>query len=226
MRFFIIFFVILCFSSRANADFTEHQKQKFTLHLGLQPIYAFAELNLHEGSHALAFISTGHSIKEYSVFPSFQYTETGRKFFMGYVRADTQLSSNETIFSSIAPQITNITLFAASDIALSYIDKDSVVAPYFLFGGMVWTWINFVSCTNAWTSGTDIYTFSKYSGIPQSIPIIIGNSLAVIGAIRIYLRMQDIMFISNKNKIENRVYITFFPMIMGTGMGVGIVGGL
>lgn len=208
-KFIIFIFAFLLISSNSLAQETEEQpptqetrilRHDFWYHLASQPLYAFMQLNLHEGSHALAAVSTGGKIEEFAPYP----TKVNGKFFFGR----TLLSGdyNET-FMLIAPSITDISLFTTSDIILSRIEPESPAAPVF-FSIMLWNFIDFTYNWNGSSEYNDVVRFTNKVGTNRVATLVVGDTLAVVGLVRLIDRSLKIFILKQQKPIDTKAQTT------------------
>jgi len=129
---------------------------KFWYHLSAVPVYAFAGLQIHEGSHALAMLASGKRVDAYKAYPHMD----GPDFMFGAV-----YGAPGDVGTYLAPTISSVTLLAASDLILSLTDSNSWYAPILWFAGMVMPLIDLTRNWNNFGFNSDI---SRVSYLTQT----------------------------------------------------------
>jgi len=163
----------------------EGQQQRLLGQLFMSPVYFLLWDAIHEGSHALMGVALGREIVRFRPFPHNEnWTddkgEEQSRFYFGSVSF--WVSNDEdpwrAALISIAPIITDVLVFTASDLALQYgVDQHSVAAPFLLGGGMVAPMIDMMVSLNCMSNTCDLSRFSEASGIPRSAIMVVGYAM-------------------------------------------------
>lgn len=152
------------------------------------------QVNLHEGSHALAAMSLGYHVDTYKPWPHFVDID-GQSHLVGGEFAiredDAAIPRADYAWISIAPFVTDLLLFLASDLALEAVPADSYGAPFLAFGGMMFPLPDFAAGILFRTSETDIMKFHQSSGVPSWVSFLVGGALIVVGSWRLGERLEQ-----------------------------------
>jgi hypothetical protein len=185
----------------ATADswqFRHDRKWELIGHSAALPAYFFVDIVIHESSHALAGLSLGGSVKRFRPYPGVEDVGGGnRVFFWGLTEMEfpNGLSDAEAAWFTIAPQVTNLTLFAAADLTLSYlVPSDSIGAPFLLYGAMLMPWVDMMIFWTATSSASDVSSFARYSGLPNWSVRLMAASLCAVGAWRLFVQARRIFW--------------------------------
>jgi len=180
----------------AQAGRTYALRSDIWIHVAGQPAYFFLQANLHEGSHALTLVAQGKSVDAYKPYPLLiRDKETGKRalYFTGYTRTDDPSTIREAAVRFAVPFATDAAAFAASDVALSYMDHDGAAAPFVFFGGMLWPWLDFTANVCSAGERNDIAQLATTTGMSRFAAISGGLTLSFIGFARLIVRAQDVL---------------------------------
>ena len=212
----LIVVILCCFSSiQADARVTKNAKvlDKKKLAVGIAaflPSY-FAHVVIHEGTHALTAISQGADITTFRVWPSI----SNDHFFLGlteafYLREPSE--AKKAIFD-IAPQITNIILFSATEtlFATGAVNMDSYSAVLLFVFGEAATWASFTSTI---IHSADMSNFETATGLHPAITRSIGAAISLTGLYFAARRAHKIFW---KSKSPPKVSDRFQPGFSASG---------
>jgi hypothetical protein len=197
-------------------------KSRLLTHALALPAYFFWMSTEHEGSHALMAEITGVGVKAFKPYPHTADINGERKFVFGavdYARAPTH-RQNELV--TFAPSITDLTVFTATDLTLSYaVSPDSALAPVLLIAGMICPWADAFTNYNGWTKTNDISLMAQMTGTPRWAWQVTGDAFLAVGAWRILHHAHEMLF--ETPSVKNRSNVAFMPMVNGS-LGVTAVG--
>lgn len=191
-------------------------------HLIIQPVYAFLHLNIHEGSHALTAKALGYDIEAYRPYPHFIYIDGERNFVLGMTITKGETTSGNMALIAVMPTITDVALFSAADITLSYMNSDSAAAPFLFFGGMVWPWIDFVTAFNSPAPTTDVALWSKELHLNRAGVVLLGDIVAALGLWRVIHHGQQAFF--EKVPKRNQKSVSMMPLVSNGYVTLSLVG--
>lgn len=155
-------------------------KPRFWYHLIALPIYALAADNAHEGSHALMALALGHEVLRYEPYPHFTDLGDGQKrFVFGATMMSGGMVPHEEALMLIAPSITDLTLFTAADLTLSFTDPDAWYAPVLWFSCLLWPLIDWTFHMNAPGATSDVTRFAKIVGVDRVALAVAGDMVAL-----------------------------------------------
>ncbi len=213
MKYFLsilLFLSVLFFSSKSKA---EELRGDFWYQLAIQPVYAFTQLNVHEGSHVLAAVLSGNRVDYYKPYPHYMEVDGKKYFFWGSTNFSSHNGESLILF---APTLSNLNLFITFDIFLENFNHDNFMSGS-LYSMMIWNWIDFTYHTNLRSGGSDITRWCERTNIDRTGFQIVGNMVSVIGLWRLISRGTDILF-PKEHKIEQDTF-TYFISPSYTGIG-------
>lgn len=185
------FYPTVLFAETSESATREVRSSAFW-HLAALPVYFFLELNLHEGSHALAGIFTGATVTDYSPFPHIiERVDSERgNFVIGSTTFvwDSEPGNGIRAYTFIAPYISGALVFITSDLLLSFVPqiRESVIfGPMVYLAGMVMPWFDFVFNLNSSEDVSDFATVADLLNVRRAGFSIIGNFFAAIGLWRL-----------------------------------------
>ncbi|KPJ85774.1 hypothetical protein AMJ57_01895 [Parcubacteria bacterium SG8_24] len=194
---------------RAEESGVESRRKELLWHLAGAPAYFFLSLNFHEGSHALAGMALGYEVEAYKPYPHFAKLDDGSEQFVGgAVHLKDPIDSAHLAFISIAPMLTDILVFTAADLSLSYIETDSHAVPFILNAGMLYVWADFVGgLISIFFDHGDLKRFGDESGVPPALTFGVGCALAYVGFVRILDRQKQFILGTRDDATSGRAMI-------------------
>lgn len=221
----------LTLASPASAQSTSDAKGKKTLRLELRsdfwyhvaatPAYALWQINLHEGSHAVAGAMSELTIEAYRPYPHFYQATDGRHFTLGRVKFSGQTSRRGLGLTAAAPMMTGATIFISSDVMLGQVNQDSPIAPFLWFGGMVYPLANFMFSTLS-PDETDLSMLTYSLDVNYDVGRAIVGTVSVLGIIRTVKRGHEVLFVEKTDNPPESVSVT---PIIGNGLtGISLQG--
>lgn len=209
--------VILCCLCSIRADAGEIKgakeldKKKLVVGIAaLVPAY-FAHVVIHEGTHALTAISQGATITDFRFWPSI----SNDHFYWGLVTANWpgEPSEAKKAIFDIAPQITNVILFSATEtlFATGAVPMDSYGAVLLFVFGEAATWLSFTSTA---IHSVDIANFETSTGLHPAITRSIGAAISLAGLYFMARRAHKIFW---KSKSPPKVSDRFQPSFAASG---------
>ncbi|MFH1047943.1 MAG: hypothetical protein V1738_06600 [Patescibacteria group bacterium] len=219
--------------------FRPNQQRRFMGQVFMAPMYFFAFVSIHEGSHSLAALSYGMEVDRFEPYPhrvtlsedaddyGFRSLASQHSFVWGYthVRAgDEDPSRAQLAMVSITPYLTDIALFTTSDLLLQYVvDPLSDGAPFLLVGGMIAPLIDFVTGMSCFHEGCDIRTFSEQVGMPQSVVSLLGYVVAVTAFWRVVHQFRRVFMERRPTMPRHAVSVAPFAGHERVGIGVAAI---
>jgi len=199
MKTMIMTVAFLAFCSgreaRANGDKLDMKQLKLAL-LSVAPAY-FANVVIHEGSHAVAALSMGMKVEDFMVFPQM----VDGQFYFGYHNASRQRepSNTEKAFYYIMPQITAITLFSLAEIGFEtgFISHRSDAAAIIFVMFEVAPLVNlftYVLGGSTGAIGVDPVKFENATGISPALNRGVGLAIGAVGLALMIRRAQKIFW--------------------------------
>jgi|GEM_PF-3314955 len=219
-------------------------------HLAAVPAYAFLQLNLHEGSHALTGLALGYSVNEYRPYPHMityrekvtetVCTPTATDGGSGCVEKTGYVTRERFAFGSVdlrgsgddwqkgliyaAPVMTDVLLFTSADLTLTFIDRRSWAAPILYFAGMVAPWMDFTyNVVIGRSAQNDVSRWTSLAGADTDLIRFFGTCVAMAGLVRLILRGYDVFLIPAEGPTDGPT-LTVMPM-SGPGMAGLALGG-
>lgn len=163
------------------------------------PLYMFASLNLHEGSHAITALALGYDVESYRPWPHVAQIDGKKEFVGGAVRLRGKVVPADEAKIAIAPVVADAAVFFAADLALVWIDHGSAGAPVLLLACMLWPWSNFLSNTLIHVPGSDILKYHKATGSPEWKSYVLGGALTAVMAWRLAERSRDVLLVRRED---------------------------
>ncbi|MFA5175482.1 MAG: hypothetical protein WC430_03660 [Patescibacteria group bacterium] len=206
---YIIIVITLFFSANAEGRF----RKEVLWNLLAAPAYGFVQLNIHEGSHALGALTVGAELIQYQPYPSL---ENGI-FMWGKVVTNKIYDRHENGFVLVAPYISDVVIFTASDIILSteVISPHSISGGILFIAGMVAPFADFVANINNWSEGNDFTRISELYDIPRVFPMIIGNIISAVALWRIVAVGMKVFF--EEEEETQQISFSVMPTVGGGG---------
>jgi len=141
----------------------------------------WAQIALHEGSHAIMMTALGGRVARFHILPSYQ----GDKMYLGYtdVKWPAPPTATQLAMVSLAPQMTNVLLFTTTEMLFYYdiIPPDSRLAPLFFVFGELAPWIDFTFTVVIYDS-TDMRNLQERSGVSRGVSRSVGAAISAVGA--------------------------------------------
>ncbi len=188
--------------------------------LGL-PAYFILQCSLHEGSHAFAATTLGLEVTDFRPYPHM----LGENFVFGSMGAKGTYTPKGEAWLVIAPAVTDITLFTASDLMLTYaVNDDSPAAPFLLAGGMVAPLVDFLVGINGQSAFNDTSRFAKLTGMPKWSIMLIGDAMAAVAVWRILHHGYYIFFEHGHSAVPTQPNIAVAPSFLPGGAGLSLTG--
>jgi len=207
----LVFSLFLCslFVIFTESAYAESSKPKTKLqfrkemlwHLAALPIYAFLQINVHEGSHALTGLIVGAKVKGYYPYPHIDE----KNFVWGNVILEGENLKSKEVCAIIlfAPYLADINIFAAADllISLGAVSPHSVLGGILYFAGMIAPFMDFAINVNGWSSGNDFSSLSNIVGIHRAFFYVAGNVMAGVAIWRLLSVGKKVFF---KEKVKEK----------------------
>jgi hypothetical protein len=141
------------------------------------PAYFFLQTTIHEGSHGLAATLAGAEVTEFKPYPHM----IGDNFVFGSMASSSGLTDSQEAWLLAAPYLADVTIFTATDLALTHlVDSDSAAAPFLLVGGMVAPLVDFLWGVNGPSEHNDTTRLGKIIGMPKWSIMLIGDAMAAV----------------------------------------------
>ncbi len=155
--------------------------------LVLIPAYFFAEVALHETSHALAAKAVGANVNTLIVYP---HTQDGT-FYFG--RTDLfNVEQSDILPISAAPMTLNLLTMTTADLALSKVENKRL-GLFLTVALMAVPWVDFTYNINNRRPNSDLSSVSNYSNINKTHIQIAGNVMALYELYRIYNHLNEFL---------------------------------
>lgn len=188
--------------------------------LGL-PLYFVVQTSLHESSHALAGTAAGGTVTDFRPYPHME----DQNFVFGSTNIEGKFSDAQVGLILAAPVMTDVLMFTASDLLLTYaIDDDSAVAPFVLVGGMVAPLVDFLWNVNGTSQYNDTTRWTKLAGLPRWSTMLMGDALAAVAVWRILHHGYYILFEHDRPASVAQPTLTVSPTFVAGGGALTISG--
>lgn len=213
-------FVIFTESAYAKSKTKLQFRKEMLWHLAALPVYAFLQMNIHEGSHALTGLIVGAKIKGYYPYPHIYYThENERNFVWGNVvfESESIKTKEAAAIITFAPYLADINIFAAADllISLGAVSPHSVFGGILYFAGMMAPLIDFAININGWSSGNDFSSLSNILGVHRAFFYVAGNVMVGVAIWRLISVGKKVFFKEKTPKRKISFLITPAYQISG-----------
>jgi hypothetical protein len=214
MKIKLLIMMLVILSASQSIAQENKLRDDFYYHVAASPVYIWSTILLHESSHVIVSEATGLHVVKFRPYPGWDSNTRewylGRTYFEGYPS-----SKNQANMILAAPYINQMILFSSADVSLSYINKEKLPAGIMYFG-MFWSWVDFTYNANIYSNGNDFSKLEETGFWNRPTRIITSNTLALIGAWRLYVRGKDVLF----NKDNDSLNLVIMPYNLGIS-GVG-----
>ncbi|OGL74547.1 hypothetical protein A3C96_01290 [Candidatus Uhrbacteria bacterium RIFCSPHIGHO2_02_FULL_60_10] len=191
--------------------------------LAALPAYALTQDFLHEGSHALWAVVQGHEVTAFKPYPHFEDYGGQHHFLFGSMAVAGVLTKQQEALMLAGPTITDLTIFTASDLLLTYgVSADAWYAPIIFMAGMLWPTIDWITTMNAWSPNTDVNRFCRLTGTNRVALTVVGDALIAVAVWRLLHHGKSI-FLTKEPTAASRA-VTVAPVIGGTFTGLALAG--
>ena len=216
----------------ARADETAPTKLKlrddFWYHVAASPLYAWLAVFTHETSHALAAEAVGVPVSRFEPYPGWDpepQPNGHRRWHYGIVYYGRGYYTNDQLTTAnVAPYVVQPVVFAGSDLALSYMDKDGLPAAITYFAGMAWQWVFFAKDVNDYHEDSDLSKVERNGLMSRPTRVIVGNALVLVGAWRLYARGKDVLVRRVPAAPPPATIVSVTPLAIPNGFGLGAFG--
>jgi len=212
---------------KGNGSFSElHLKPKAKWHLlghSLAiPAYFLLQTTIHESSHALAAVGAGTTVTDFRPYP---HMSRGN-FVFGEMATKDRLSDTGEGLLLAAPLMTDMVMFTASDLLLTYaMNDDSAAAPFLLMGGMIVPLVDFLVNVNGPSNYNDTSRWTKMAGLPRWSTALMGDALAAVAVWRVLHQGYRIFFEHETSTASyNQSGLSMSPLLIGDSPGLSFSG--
>ncbi len=195
-------------------------RKEMLWHIAALPAYAFLQLNVHEGSHALTALAVEAKVVGYKPYPH-AYTFNGEHYFAWGSTLMTNIKSEKRlIMITLAPYLADINIFIAADllISLGAAPPHSVFGGILYFIGMVMPLVDFAVNVNGFSENNDFSRLSQLTGVHRAVYCVAGNAMAAVAIWRLLSVGKKVFFKKKAPKKSFNVY--FAPMPEANGVSV------
>ncbi len=159
------------------------------------PVYLLFMTSVHESGHAAIGAAAGLEVVSFKPYPHMEDLGGGRQFVWGSTMMRGEITPKREAWMLAGPSILDFTMFATSDLLLTYgVSSDSVAAPFILTGGMICPLVDFLWNVNGPSATNDTTRLGKIIGMPKWSIMLIGDALAAVAVWRILHHGRNIFF--------------------------------
>jgi hypothetical protein len=221
--FFCLAFTVFIDNAYSKPKEKLQFRKEMLWHLAALPAYAFLQLNIHEGSHALMALAVGAKIVSYCPYPHV-YTYDGRHYFVyGSTLITDVKTKNREAMIDLVPYLSDLSIFTITDLLISF----GAVNPHSFFGGtlyfvgMVMPFMDFVINVNGYSKQNDFSHLADCTGIHRAMFGVVGNIIAAVAIWRLISVGKKVFF---RKKTQKNLNAYFAPMWQIAPFATNVVG--
>lgn len=237
----VVFACVLVVSFSASAESHRRFRRQTLYHLIAIPAYYLIGVGLHEGSHAAAVgVVPQTELVSFRPYPHFmRFSDGSSRFVNGSIHYQWERcnppSNGAMAFISLAPYLTDIAIFTATDLMLSLgvISPRSPLVGMLYIIGMIGTGIDFFYNLLGSLNGNDFTNAAESLGIHPAVFTAVGGVLSAVALWRVIRVGYDVFTEPvdsprqrhrRRTVCRRRVRMTVAPFV-GDGSAGLVVGG-
>lgn len=188
------------------------------------PLYAVAQVTIHEGSHALVGTLFGGRVIDFSPYPHRITQADGQSTFVfGAMYMEGKFTRGQDSLILSAPGLTNLLIFAAADAALAHSPAEAWYGPALFLAGLVFPLADWTANVNDLNRYADASRLAANMGWNRWAVLAAGDAIAAVGVWRVMHHGRR-LFIKENERAADRTPVVFGPFSAGAMAGLSVAG--